>query len=397
MNRRRSPPRVSLPQAPTSHGEHPLTGCLPLATFARPTFACALAGRARPQRVSRVKPDSTVSGLPACSSFRAFRPLSPAHGTFVTAQFPERQLRLETPERPPPGCPRDVPSRPSKHLESLETPPPGCPRDVFSSSPKLHHHPVAQRVTVPSLSDPKHHPGTQMMFRLGISRPSPDSYPPDDFRRESPRSALLRLPKGRPSRSRRLLTAPPHGCPRDDSVRRRSKSIHPAVARAMISTSSRSRQPPLGFPPGTFDLELHPRPPLLAVARAKIRAHPLPHSFPRGRFDRARPHAVARARIEGARSRAVAYAEDSIAPASSRSYPRKDSNAPVVRPRFFTQLPTQRLGCARSARSYLRRIRAARDRSRGCPRVISSSGHSLVDHLPVARSMICARVAERLR
>jgi hypothetical protein len=89
-------------------------------------------------------------------------------------------------------------------------------------------------MTVPSLSVPKHHPGTQMMLRLGISRPSPDSYPSVDFGRDSPRSALLQLPKGRPSRSRRLLTAPPPGCPRDDSVRRRSKSIHLAVARAMI-------------------------------------------------------------------------------------------------------------------------------------------------------------------
>lgn len=183
-------------------------------------------------------------------------------------------------------------------------------------------------MTVPSLSDPNHHPGTQMMFRLGISRPSPDSYPPDDFGRQSPRSAFLWLPKGRPSRSRRLLTAPPPGCPRDDSVRRRSKSLHPAVARVMIRPRVEAvrlrlvSRPELSTSSSTLARFF------LAVARAKIRAHPLPHSFPRGRFDRARPHAVTRGRIKRARPRAVTYAEDSIAPALTQ-LPAQGSNAPA--------------------------------------------------------------------
>jgi hypothetical protein len=225
------------------------------------------------------------------------------------------------------------------------------------------------------------------------------------------------------------------------SVQRRSKSIHLAVARAMISTSSRSRQPPVGFPSGTFDLELHPRPPLLAVARAKIRARPLPHSFPCGRLDRARPHAVAHARnphaVARARIRTRSLPRSCLRGRfdrvrSSRSCPRKETHA-VACARNLTQSPVQGTsrGCPRKepravARARIRtRSSCAPASSRSCPRkvsdapdplavtyggferletglavargMISSSGHSLVRHLAVARSMICVRVAERLR
>jgi hypothetical protein len=89
-----------------------------------------------PSASPRVKPDSPVSGLPACSSFRAFRPFSPAHGTFVAAQFPELQLRLQLPERPPPGCPRDVLSRRSKHLLGLPEDRRTVARTTFLESPE---------------------------------------------------------------------------------------------------------------------------------------------------------------------------------------------------------------------------------------------------------------------
>lgn len=99
MSRRRSPPRVSLPQAPTSRDPHPLTGCFPLAMFARPTFAFALAARAHPQRVSRLKPDSAVSGLPACSSFRAFRPISPAPRNLRRRSVPRATTSSRAPRK----------------------------------------------------------------------------------------------------------------------------------------------------------------------------------------------------------------------------------------------------------------------------------------------------------
>jgi hypothetical protein len=191
------------------------------------------------------------------------------------------------------------------------------------------------------------------MFWLGISRPSPDSYPPVDFGRESPRSALLQLPKGRPSRSRRLLTAPTHGCPRDDSVRRRSKSHHRTVARALIRPRVEANF-----------VRLVSRPDLSTSSSTLAR---LFARLPARRFELAR---------------------------TLRSCLRRDS----FRTRISAQLPARGLGGDPYPVAVARaRNRAARDRSRGCPRVISSSGHSLVDHLAVARSMIRVRVAERLR
>jgi hypothetical protein len=186
-----------------------------------------------------------------------------------------------------------------------------------------------------------------------------------------------------------------------------------------------SKPPATGwFPARTCDLELHPRPHLPAVARAKIRAHPLPYGFPRGSFDRARPRAVARPRYKRARSHAVTYAEDSIAPVLTR-LPTQGANAPAS-----AQLPTRKIRPCLLPRAVAHartqtRSSCAPEPSRSCPRsdsdapdplavtyggferletplavarvMISSSGHSLVDHLAVARSMICVRVAERLR
>lgn len=61
----------------------------PLTTSAPCTFAFAIAPGARPQRVSRRKPDGHVSVPPACSSFRAVSPNPPCNSTSVpSARLP---------------------------------------------------------------------------------------------------------------------------------------------------------------------------------------------------------------------------------------------------------------------------------------------------------------------
>jgi hypothetical protein len=89
-------------------------------------------------------------------------------------------------------------------------------------------------ISVPTLSDPNHPPGTQRMTRLGMLRTSRARLPVRRIGSDSARFLLPRLLEGRPARSRHLETASPPGCPRDDSASRRSRSHHHPVARTMI-------------------------------------------------------------------------------------------------------------------------------------------------------------------
>jgi hypothetical protein len=224
--------RASLPSSSCSpSGSHfPRRAPAYLVLSALDVRSMGLRFRARPSRSSsafpREKPDSSVSGLPACSSFRAFRPHLRRHETSPLLSSPSRDL-VPSPRR---------------------RPPPGCPRDVHRRRPRRNHHPVAQMmISVPSLSDLQHHPGTQMMFRLGISEPSSPGCPCENFGSESPHSVLLQLPTGRPVRSRRLDIASPPGCPRDDSTSNRPRAPHRTVARVMIRPRVEAPTP-VGFP-----------------------------------------------------------------------------------------------------------------------------------------------------
>lgn len=75
----RSPHRVHLLQARIFSSRSQLTCDTPLATSAPCTFAFAIVPGARPQRISRRKPDGHVSVPPACSSFRAVSPNPPCN------------------------------------------------------------------------------------------------------------------------------------------------------------------------------------------------------------------------------------------------------------------------------------------------------------------------------
>jgi hypothetical protein len=137
------------------------------------------------------------------------------------------------------------------------------------------------------------------------------------------------LPKGRPARSRRLLTAPPPGCPRDDSVRRRSKSIHRTVARTMLrprveAACCRLVSRPV---PSTSSSTLARS--LLAVTRAKNSSSLAFRAVTRAKASTATapPRSYPRVDANALAATQLTCAAESIAPASSRGCPHGDSNA----------------------------------------------------------------------
>jgi hypothetical protein len=142
----------------------------------------------------------------------------------------------------------------------------------------------------------------------------------------------------------------------------------PALSSRLPARRIRARSPSAPLPAR----KLRPRPHPRAVTHAWTRTRSPPHSNLRGRVDRARLLARLPARgFERARRARLS---------SFRGYPRQDWDVPASARSFracgFERLETG-LAVARA--------------------MISSSGHSLVHHLAVARSMTGVRVAERLR
>jgi hypothetical protein len=130
---------------------------------ASPSLPGALRSRRSPVRPSLSRsPDGLVLSVLSARSLTSR--LQPAR-LLEFSSLPSASPAHETSSRP------SSPSRNSVPILHV-SPPPGCPRDLLPRRPRRNHHSVAQMmISVPSLSDPKHHPGTQMMSRLGISQP----------------------------------------------------------------------------------------------------------------------------------------------------------------------------------------------------------------------------------